>query len=333
MAEQEEAPVEEGAPAWMATFADLSTLLLTFFVLLLSFANMDIVKFREMMGSMQDAFGYQKESFGNWNPDQMSDTPTEAVNTETGTGGIQADVETLIEVQSAIESQQAEDKVEAEVTPRGVVIRVKDSVMFTGGSDILQKGGHDLLNNVVLLLGKFPCEIMVEGHTDDRAMHSKRFPSNWELSSARAIAVMRYLAEIGGFEASRLGAAGFADTRPLVPNTSEANRRRNRRVEFVCVRDDQQRKKDAQIANEIGERARRERLASKTVDEAADDAAVEDADEGALDAELEELKALDGLESDFDDVEPMHKKSKRKQRRKQKRGKGRRGKRKRGGGG
>lgn len=324
----DEPPPEEGAPAWMSTFADLSTLLLTFFVLLLSFANMDIVKFREMMGSMQDAFGYQKENFGNWNPDQMSDSPTEAVNSETGTGGIQADVETLIEVQTAIEKQQAEDKVEAEVTPRGVVIRVKDNVMFSGGSDRLQKGGHDLLNNVVLLLGKFPCEIMVEGHTDDRAIQTKRFPSNWELSSSRAIAVMRYLAEIGGFEASRLGAAGFADTRPLVPNDSEVNRERNRRVEFVCIRDDQQRKKDAKVANDIGDRARRERLASKNAAEAAEDAAVEDADEDALDAELEELKALDGLDSDFDIEEPRGKRVKEKKRRKGKRAK-RRGKRKR----
>ena len=114
---EEEHVCEAGAPAWMSTFADLATLLLTFFVLLLSFANMDVVKFREMMGSMQDAFGYQKVNFGNWNPEQVSDKPSEdSEHTDTGSGGLQADVRTLIEIQSIIESQNDESRVEAEAS-------------------------------------------------------------------------------------------------------------------------------------------------------------------------------------------------------------------------
>jgi len=256
--QEEEVVEEEGSPAWMTTFADLSTLLLTFFVLLLSFANMDVVKFREMMGSMKDAFGYQRENFGNWNPSELAETPTNSP-VETSRG-LTADVRTLIEVQTVIEEKRLEESMQAEATPRGVIVRVKDSVMFAAGSDRLKEASFPFLNQIIGVLKKFPCEIMIEGHTDDVAISTKKFPSNWELSSARAIAVMRYLTEIGGFDPARLGSAGFADTRPLEANDTSEHRATNRRVEFICVRDDEERRQHAELANQEAERARQARL-------------------------------------------------------------------------
>ena len=260
MAEKEvECECEEGAPAWMATFADLSTLLLTFFVLLLSFANMDVVKFREMMGSMKDAFGYQKENFGNWNPEQLSEKPTEAAKIEAAVTTAKKDLETLMKIEARLEKQKLEDRVEAEVSPRGVIIRVKNSLMFSGGTDRLKPESFPMLNEIIKVLQEFPCDIMIDGHTDDVAIRTRRFPSNWELSSARSIAVMRYLAEIGGFEPKRLGASGYGNTRPIALNDTAENRAKNRRVEFVCVRDDAKQKREAKLANEAAKKAREER--------------------------------------------------------------------------
>ena len=78
--------------------------------------------------------------------------------------------------------------------------------------------------------------MIVQGHTDDRPVRGRRFDSNWELSASRAIAVMRYMVENGGLDPKKLGTAGYADQRPLVPNDTRENRAKNRRVEFLCQR-------------------------------------------------------------------------------------------------
>jgi len=90
-----------------------------------------------------------------------------------------------------------------------------------------------MLNEIGAILLAFPYNITVEGHTDDQPIHTERFPSNWELSTARAISVMRYLSERRGVPAARMGVAGYADIHPVVPNDSPEHRAANRRVEFV----------------------------------------------------------------------------------------------------
>lgn len=235
---------EEGAPAWMATFADMVSLLLTFFILLLSFANMDIVKFREMMGSMKEAFGYQKEFHGNYNPELLVVDPPESAKRQAqkskGDGHSeepQMDLRLLKQIQRVIAEQKIEESVQADASNRGVVIRVRDQLMFKAGSDRLLPPAYVFLDEVSKLIGRFPYRVLIEGHTDNSPIRTRRFPSNWELSVARAIAVMRYLAEVGGIEHTRLGTAGYADTRPIESNDTAEGRMSNRRVEFVCHRD------------------------------------------------------------------------------------------------
>jgi len=247
-----------GAPEWMNTFADMMSLLLTFFVLLLSFANMDIVKFRDAMSSIQNALV--------GGPTAMREVPQTAVvemSTSSDTSLVETqqevqenppsepeepdvaatqlvsgaqDIEALATIEQMLDEQGMREMAEAEATPRGIVIRVKGQLFFGAGSAALLERSHSVLNEIGAVMQAFPYNVAIEGHTDDVPIHTERFPSNWELSTSRAISVMRYLREQRGLPAARLGVAGYADTRPVVPNDTAEHRATNRRVEFVFSR-------------------------------------------------------------------------------------------------
>lgn len=231
---QEEA--EEGAPAWMATFADMSTLLLTFFVLLLSFANMDVVKFREMLGSVKDAFGVQKEIWGDYIA--RSQTPIEQMLEQTMKEESQGQTEeqgmSMQQFLSIVQALFQELGGAAEVTmdEEGVTVRVEGKLLFPSGSANLKPEAAAVLDRIAALIKKYTFDLYILGHTDSVPIHTERFPSNWELSSARATAALRYLVERGA-DPARLVAVGFADSRPIAPNDTPEGRARNRRVEFV----------------------------------------------------------------------------------------------------
>ena len=231
----------------MATFGDMMSLLVTFFVLLLSFANMDVVKFKMAMGSMKDALGVEKEHIGEFHA--RSTSPIELSNRQSTpfldlidmpmrmTNPTQ-DAQMMADVQKIIAAQGLSKMVETEVGERGVIVRVKGHMLFEGGSDELHPEAFIFLDEIAKIAKSFPYKMTIEGHSDDIPPSAGgRYPTNWHLSSARAIAALRYLVDGGNVDRKRLSAAGFADTHPLVPNTSAANRAANRRVEFVYKRD------------------------------------------------------------------------------------------------
>ncbi|MBT6178282.1 MAG: flagellar motor protein MotB, partial [Deltaproteobacteria bacterium] len=181
----------EGAPGWMSTFADLSTLLLTFFVLLLSFANMDVIKFQDMAGSLKDAFGYREDNLGNFHPEMIARrTKIQSFIEQVKKGGprkkqrkMQKKIQDLIQNQK----KKTKSKIEAQTNKKGMIIRVDDSVMFGGGAASVKPAGFPVLDDLSKLLQEFPCDILVEGHTDDSPISTRKFDSNWELSAFRAI--------------------------------------------------------------------------------------------------------------------------------------------------
>ncbi len=237
-----------GAPGWMATFADMMSLLVCFFVLLLSFANMDIVKFKKAMGSMKDALGVEQIHVGEFyvrstSPIELSDkqsTPfINVTDIPKQLNSPSMDQRMMAEIQQMISSQGASKLVEAEASERGVIVRMKGKMLYSAGSDELFPEAFIFLDEIARIAKGFPYALSVEGHTDDSAVGSGPYPSNWHLSSARAIAALRYLVDAGGIEPRRLSASGYGHTRPLVPNDSPENRAKNRRVEFVYLRDAQ----------------------------------------------------------------------------------------------
>jgi chemotaxis protein MotB len=239
-------PAKAGAPAWMATFGDMMSLLLCFFVLLLSFANMDIVKFREMLGSVKDAFGVRTENMGQF--DAKASQPRDAPE-----AGTESTVEFTEDVRAFIENSDLQDVVEAVPGERGVTIRITGKLMFESASDELRTTGQPVLDEIVDLAKRYPNTIGVEGHTDDRPINSARYQSNWSLSAARAVAGVRYMIDVGGIDPARISATGFAHTRPIASNDTEEDRAMNRRLEFVFFKDTYGAAKDKPVEAGVAE--------------------------------------------------------------------------------
>jgi len=240
-------PAETGAPAWMATMADMFSLLLTFFVLLLSFANTDVVKFRMMLGSVRDAFGVRTEHPGDimaraTSPVEFSDSEStphlEVFPTQTtaSSGRFEAESAAMkAELDAVVDDLDLGRMIEVLGTRRGLVVRVKGQLLFGPGSAQLRPESFVFLDEIGRLTRIFAHPLSVEGHSDDGAIRTERFPSNWDLSAARAIAAVRYLIDARQLDPGLLSVAGYGATRPLAPNDSSENRARNRRIEFVYL--------------------------------------------------------------------------------------------------
>jgi chemotaxis protein MotB len=234
MAEEESCPkCEAGAPKWMVTFSDMVTLLLCFFVLLLSFANTDTIKFKEVLGSMKDAFGVQQEVLelgkegGMELPIKLESTPSKS----------DVQKQRLVNLLKATAESEGFDKNTLIAIVKG---GVKMEIMELAGNAMFKPGGTDiteeskkLLRKIIPTIRETIYKITVEGHTDDTPVRSPKFPSNWELSSARAGSVVRYFIQQGKVDSRRFKAVGHAHTHPLVENTSPENKSKNRRVSIV----------------------------------------------------------------------------------------------------
>ena len=231
----EEPPGEEGLPPWMATFADMVTLLLCFFVLLLSFAEQSEEKYRDALGSIKGAFGVREIRAVS---EDMAQFNTSSEATKELASQISHDERLLLgvimRIKSLLDDVDMELKEGTGVTADrdGVVFSANSSAMFKPGSAELSSDAHQILDNVIKVLKDYKLNLVVRGHTDDRPISTRKFPSNWELSAARAAVALDYILNKGGIEVSRAKAVGYADTRPNVPNDSEENRKKNQRVEF-----------------------------------------------------------------------------------------------------
>jgi len=241
-----------GAPAWMVTFADLMSLLLTLFVLLLTFAKMDAEKYQQIAGNMREAFGIQyfkklagivEEEGGLAGIAARSKVPrvVQELKVDDVAGETPVDDEVEIEteenlgeaVKEVIAEQIAQSMANVEVRADEVVVRFPAKIAFPSGEEILTTEFLVALNNLAVVIAKTEGEIIIAGHTDDHPISTERFRSNWDLSTARANSVIHYLLELTTIDPARLSAMGYADSRPLRPNDSEENRAANRRVEII----------------------------------------------------------------------------------------------------
>lgn len=223
---------DEGSPAWMATFSDLATLLLTFFVLLLSFANMDTVQFHDLMGSIREAFGVQTETQGRFSA--RANQPISLSLGQDGTPRVLEQEAYIRRLRRTLAEHGLDELVELEETDRGVALRMRDGVLFPSGSAELRDEAQPLLEEVAVIVSRFTRRVAIEGHTDNRPISTPNFPSNWELSAARSAAVLHHMLR-SGLEPDKVQLAGFADTKPVADNGTDEGRARNRRVEFVFL--------------------------------------------------------------------------------------------------
>lgn len=245
---------EEGLPEWLATFADLMSLLMCFFVLLLSFSEMDLQKYKQVAGSMKLAFGVQRAVKSDtiprgtsiikqeFTPGKPEPTVMKMVNQQTENDNnpeirINTPVpEQVTQMQELLEATLAEE-IEAEILEilvfeDGVMIRVRESDAFPSGSAELQAGFRPVLDKLQTILGDTDGRIIVAGHTDNLPINTLAYPSNWVLSAARSASVVHYLAETSFTDPSRIEIRAYADTQPVAPNDSTENRAKNRRIEI-----------------------------------------------------------------------------------------------------
>ncbi|MBU8921021.1 MAG: flagellar motor protein MotB [Bacteroidales bacterium] len=215
---------EQGAPAWMVTYGDLMSLLLCFFVMLVSMSSITESKFREAMGSLLGALGVM--SFDS-TPLRMENlTKTERYDEE-----IERIREEFNEFKMYLKDEGLDEVIEVFETDEGMLIRMEDPVLFPVGRAEMNDTGREILKKLTFMLIDFESDIRIEGHTDDIPINTSKFPSNWELSAGRAISVLR-LMNSSGVPGIKLTAIGRGEYHPIIENTSDENRSQNRRVEI-----------------------------------------------------------------------------------------------------
>ncbi|MCY7851441.1 flagellar motor protein MotB [Bacillus spizizenii] len=211
--------------SWMVTFSDLITLILVFFILLFSMSQIDLQKFKAAVDSIQ------KEG-GGLQPDQTS---IEKKNTSPADAKKQEDQQDqlLKKVNTYIKDNHLKAQMTAKRDERGVVLVLQEAVLFVSGEAKVLKNAETLLHQIAVLLQTIPNDIQVEGHTDSRNISTYRYPSNWELSAARASGVIQYFTSKEKLPSKRFIAVGYADTKPVKDNKTNEHMKENRRVEIV----------------------------------------------------------------------------------------------------
>lgn len=221
----------EGIPAWMATFADMVTLLLCFFVLLLSFTNTDISNFKKMMGSIQDALGVQYDEAGAtaaaYAEINFKERRSVRENREI--------VELGARIKKFIRAKDLSEMAKVSSDKSGVMLRLDSGAMFAKGSAVLTKQAAKGLQVVIDTMENNTFNLIIRGHTDGEQTESNLYSSNWELSASRAAACLRYILNHSDIPATRMKAVGYASAKPLFPSSTEENKRKNRRVEFFYM--------------------------------------------------------------------------------------------------
>ncbi|MFP4416482.1 MAG: OmpA/MotB family protein [Fibrobacterota bacterium] len=220
---------KKGAPEYMTTWGDMCTLLLCFFVMLLAMSTIDPNKFMVAASSFQNAFSGVLESF-----------PTILISKDVlvpRMGGDEQNkkmaIEAALQVREAVKKENLEDAVKVKVTEKGLAVKVADPIGFDIGEAEIKPKFARILGEIAKIINKLPeKKIRVEGHTDNIPIRTREFPSNWELSAARALNVVKFLYSRGGIDPARLSGVGYGEYRPLVPNTSAENRKKNRRIEI-----------------------------------------------------------------------------------------------------
>lgn len=228
--------------SWMISYLDVLTLIIAFFVLLLALTEPQVddseVPVPERSVSQS---GGEPAVEAEPLPEGDGGEQTGDSALQDGSGVLpQSDTIELTDSQqnmaATLGSLQLQG-VEAIAGNEGITLRIPDNLLFNSGEAALSLDGMLLMEDLQALLELFEGEVSVEGHTDSLPIQTPAFPSNWELSSARAISVVRFLDE-GGMDVSRLRAVGYAETRPLQSNASAEGRAANRRVELVLRESD-----------------------------------------------------------------------------------------------
>ena len=246
---------EGGSPAWITTFADLMSLLMCFFVMLLSMSSLEMTTYKEMVQSM-------KEGFGLSSGDVIENVSAEEIVDEAAVLQAAAKMKTrkdAANLREVLRDEVQDGLVEVEEGDQLITIQILQAGSFSAGSADLKDSFGEVAERIRGAIKGITGAISITGHTDDSPISTQRFRSNWELSSARAYSVMHALFQGQELDETRFVLRGLAETRPRVPNDSPANRAKNRRVEIVIDQRDES-LKNINLARGTGQEAGIDRI-------------------------------------------------------------------------
>ena len=226
-----------GGMRWLLTYADMITLLLIFFIIMYATAAQDQEQIKKLLESLRATFGgIVTGGKAALNSGTTADPAPFAINS----ARIQLPVverKVLEQFKKVAETKHFNNKIMVRINERGLVISLlTDGLTFDKGSAQLKPEAKPLLRELAQQIRALPNQVAVEGHTDDSPAQGAAYPTNWELSTARAATVVRYLVEQGQMPPSRMSAAGYAQYRPLVKNSNDESRSYNRRVDIVLLK-------------------------------------------------------------------------------------------------
>lgn len=226
---------KENAERWVLSYADLITLLLGFFIILYASAEVDLERFEAISIGLSGAFNVPVDEGADGGGPLFSGGRG-LVTGPVNTGRIDTDLDFI---QTTIAEREAQLGISGQIRVTRdedrITIRLADNLVFPPASADIREDALPLLDIVGAVVREFDNELRVEGHTDNIPVGSQRYPSNWELSSARATAVLRYLVEQNGVQPERTFAGGFGEFRPVVSNLTPEGRALNRRADVVLL--------------------------------------------------------------------------------------------------
>lgn len=215
----------ENSERWLLTYADLITLLLGLFVILYAMSKVDAGKYAKMVEALSGVFGTGKQGMLEGSAGVIE--PPIPVRNERD--------RIADEIRTALRSLETKNLVSITQDERGLTVHLMEELLFSSGSADLIPSSLVIIDSLAMVMKNLPNNIRVEGHTDNVPIKTSKFPSNWHLSVDRALNTAFYLIEKSHIDPGRVSITGYSEYQPMLPNNSESNRARNRRVDLVII--------------------------------------------------------------------------------------------------
>jgi chemotaxis protein MotB len=241
----------ENHERWLVSYADFITLLFAFFVVMFASSQTDKSKAKQVSEAVEKALengksvsiptsvskvlGGTVDDKGQGNAQMRGPGGAQKSAIEAPTGQLLELMPSMTSLSKQLALEIKEGKVEVSLTPRGLVVSLKQAAFFPSGTDVLDAKSMPTIKKVAEALNSLSNPVRIEGHTDSVPIHSSRFRSNWELAAARSITMMQVFGDTFHVPYDRMAIVGYADTMPLESNDTEEGRARNRRVDLVIL--------------------------------------------------------------------------------------------------
>ncbi|MBI2413287.1 MAG: OmpA family protein [Deltaproteobacteria bacterium] len=235
MARKKRHEEHENHERWLVSYADFITLLFAFFTSMYAMSSVNEGKFRILSESLAVSFNPSL-----YTSTKMQDGPRFVREQRPSIATEFKDVNAgnYKKIQTALSDLEKEKKLTFIVDNQKIVIRISETSLFEPSSDVIAEGGYEVLSEVGAVLKDMPSQVRIEGHTDNIPMNTERFPTNWDLSSARALKVLKYFIDAHSFDPTRLSAVGHGEYRPVDTNDTPTGRAKNRRVDIMIMNGD-----------------------------------------------------------------------------------------------